>query len=97
MPSRDYTWEPGMPSQEKNLPKPLAYAVLGLVAVRGVFRRGGHRFRDQGTRGRQGERDSGAGRGARCAGPVISRSRNARAARSSAGYRVRPAVSFAIR
>ena len=79
-----------MPSQEKNLPKPLAYAVLGLVAVRGVFRRGGHRFRDQGTRGRQGERDSGAG-------PVISRSRNARAARSSAGYGVRPAVSFAIR
>jgi hypothetical protein len=33
MPSRDYTKELGMPSHKKNLPKPIAFAVLALVAV----------------------------------------------------------------
>jgi len=33
MPSRDYAKDLGMPSQKNNVPKPLAYAVLALVAV----------------------------------------------------------------
>jgi hypothetical protein len=33
MPSRDYTKELGMPTHKKNLPKPIAFAVLALVAV----------------------------------------------------------------
>lgn len=33
MPSRDYTKEIGIPNHKKNLPKPLAFAVLALVAV----------------------------------------------------------------
>ncbi len=31
--ARDYTKEVGLPNHKKNLPKPLAYAVLALVAV----------------------------------------------------------------
>jgi hypothetical protein len=31
--SRDYTKEVGIPSQKKNLPRPVAYAVLAVVAV----------------------------------------------------------------
>ena len=33
MPSRDYTKEIGIPNHKKNLPKPLAFAVLALVAA----------------------------------------------------------------
>lgn len=33
MPSRDYTKELGIPNHKKNLPKPIAFAVLAIVAV----------------------------------------------------------------
>ena len=33
MPSRDYTKEVGIPNHKKNLPKPIAFALLALVAA----------------------------------------------------------------
>lgn len=33
MPSRDYTKEVGIPNHKKNLPKPVAFALLAIVAV----------------------------------------------------------------